>query len=93
MVHANLTDSRAARPPRIGFVVSKNVGGAVIRNRVKRRLRAAMAPLLTTVPAGVDLVVRAQPAAAAAGFAELTAELERLVPSALGRVRVEVATS
>ena len=92
VVHANQTDSRAARPPRIGFVVSKNVGGAVTRSRVKRRLRASMAPLLTTVPDGVDLVVRAQAPAAAATSAELAPELERLVNAALGRIRVEVAS-
>jgi len=86
VVHANLTDSRAARPPRIGFVVSKNVGGAVVRNRVKRRLRAQMAGLLSMVPPGVDVVVRAQPAAADLPSAELRAELERLLRSVLARV-------
>jgi ribonuclease P protein component len=88
VVHANQTDSRAARPPRVGFVVSKNVGGAVVRNRVKRRLRALTAGLLPTLPAGTDLVVRAQPSAAESTSAELGLELDRLVRSVLGRVRL-----
>jgi ribonuclease P protein component len=86
VVHANQTDSRAARPPRIGFVVSKSVGGAVVRNRVKRRLRAQAAALLPSLPPGVDLVVRAQPAAAQSTSSEVGEELTRLVRSVLGRL-------
>ena len=37
VVHANSTDARAGQPPRVGFVVSKAVGSAVVRNRTKRR--------------------------------------------------------
>jgi len=52
---------------RVGFVVSKAVGGAVVRNRVKRRLRALARPLVMVGSAGraasCDLVVRALPAA------------------------------
>lgn len=87
VVHANQTDSRAVRPPRVGFVVSKSVGGAVVRNRVKRRLRALMASRLDAVPAGVDLVVRAQPAAADLPSGDLGVELDRLLGQVLGRVR------
>lgn len=86
VVHANQTDSRAVRPPRVGFVVSKAVGGAVIRNRVKRRLRAQASRRLPSLPAGVDLVVRAQPSAADASSAVLGTELDRLVDVVLGRV-------
>ena len=50
---------------RVGFVVSKAVGGAVVRNRVKRRLRALVRPLVAeSVQAqACDVVVRALPAA------------------------------
>ena len=61
MVHAasgNGSQSRA------GFVVSKAVGGAVVRNRVKRRLRHLVARQLLASPGGLDVVVRALPAAA-----------------------------
>jgi len=50
---------------RVGFVVSKAVGGAVVRNRVKRRLRALSRPLVMAHPlAGCSVVVRALPTAA-----------------------------
>ncbi|HET7174077.1 MAG TPA: ribonuclease P protein component [Nocardioidaceae bacterium] len=65
------------RPARVAFVVSKAVGDAVTRNRVKRRLRHAAAAALPGLPAGCDLVVRAKPAAARASFVELAADLGR----------------
>jgi ribonuclease P protein component len=48
-------------------VVSKAVGGAVVRNRVKRQLRALVRPLVAEVPVGLDVVVRALPSAAGGG--------------------------
>ena len=58
---------------RYGFAVGKRVGGAVVRNRIKRRLRV----LLRVLPfrRGYDFVVVAQPEAAAARFDELRAGL------------------
>ena len=64
-------------PPTVGFVVSKAVGNAVVRNRVKRRLRHLTAERLDGLPAGAVLVVRAQPAAATATAADLTADLDK----------------
>ncbi len=64
-------------PARVGFVVSKAVGNAVVRNRVKRRLRHAVRPSLGALPPGSVLVVRAQAAAAAASYAELSDDLAR----------------
>jgi ribonuclease P protein component len=49
---------------RVGFVVSKSVGGAVQRNRVKRQLRHLARPLVDASPTGLAVVVRALPAAA-----------------------------
>ena len=60
VVHARTTNSP---PSRVGFVVSKAVGNAVTRNRVKRRLRHLVQPLLGSGP-DVTVVVRALPAAA-----------------------------
>jgi ribonuclease P protein component len=62
---------------RVGFVVSRAVGGAVVRNRVKRRLRHLARERLASLPGRCVLVVRAQPAAAEAGYAELGAALDR----------------
>lgn len=61
---------------RIGFVVSKSVGGAVTRNLVKRRLRAIARELLNTNPSakGFSIVVRALEGAAVATFEELKSE-------------------
>jgi ribonuclease P protein component len=50
--------------PRVGFVVSGALGNAVIRNRVKRRLRHLAAAHVADAPVGLDIVVRALPRAA-----------------------------
>lgn len=60
---------------RVGFVVSKAVGGAVLRNRVQRRLRGVMAQHLPSLPAGSLTVVRALPASASARYEELAVEV------------------
>jgi ribonuclease P protein component len=52
--------------PHIGFVVSGALGNAVIRNRVKRRLRHLATAHVADTPVGMDIVVRALPRAAAA---------------------------
>ena len=69
-----------------GFAVSKAVGGAVVRNRVKRRLRAIMAAILSTLPEGARVVVRALPGSATATFGELDAEVRGAVGQALAKV-------
>ncbi len=69
-----------------GFAVSRAGGGAVVRNRVKRRLRAIMADALPALPAGSAVVVRALPPAAEASFGELTADLNAAVGQALTKV-------
>lgn len=63
-------------PPRVGLVVSKAVGNSVVRHRVSRRLRALMAPRLSTLPDGTRVVLRATPAAADTDHGELAADLD-----------------
>ena len=52
-------DPVAEGPAVVGFVVSKEVGNAVVRNRVKRRLRAVVSQRMDQLPQGARLVVRA----------------------------------
>jgi ribonuclease P protein component len=52
-------------PPRIGLIVSKAVGNSVVRHRVARRIRGALAPLLPQLSPGTRVVVRALPGAVA----------------------------
>jgi ribonuclease P protein component len=61
----------------VGFVVSRAVGNAVARNRVKRRLRHLARERLSSLPGSCVLVVRALPAAADAAWLELGADLDR----------------
>lgn len=60
---------------RFGFIVSKKVGGAVRRNLVRRRLKAACHEVLGDGFGGVDIVVRALPSAAAADWEALRSEV------------------
>ncbi len=63
--------------PQIGFIVPKSVGSAVIRNRVKRRLRHLSRPRLDSLPRGSAVVLRALPPAATASYQELGADLDQ----------------
>lgn len=71
--------------PRIGFVVSRAVGGAVVRNKVRRRLRHLTRGYLDSLPEGSLLVVRANPPAAVARQADLAADLDLVVRNLLRR--------
>lgn len=66
-----------------GFAVSKAVGGAVIRNRVKRRLRAIMRELLPTLPEGTLVVIRALPRSAEVDFARLHSDVTDALTTAM----------
>lgn len=86
VLHLVVRTDEATRPGRIGFVVSRAVGNAVVRNRTQRRLRHLMRDRLSMVPDGADLVIRVQPPAAQADSAELGAELDRLLERCLSGV-------
>lgn len=75
---------------RAGFVVPKDVGGAVVRNRVRRRLRAALTPRLPEL-GGLDLIVRAAPAAARLTAEALDAHLGSCLVAASAKLRGRTA--
>lgn len=64
----------APMPARLGLVVSRKVGGAVQRNRVKRLCRECFRAWPDLLPAGVDLVVIARPGAETLGLARVRSE-------------------
>ncbi|MEP6821820.1 MAG: ribonuclease P protein component, partial [Chthoniobacterales bacterium] len=67
---------------RAGFVTSKRVGGAVVRNQVRRRLREIVRRHQHQVRSGIWLVTIARPAAARATYAALKDEWLRLAKRA-----------
>ena len=85
VVHANSADARAGQPPRVGFVVSKAVGNAVVRNRTKRVLRAVMSARIPLLPDGVDVVVKANPELPGTPHTVLVQDLDRLLATVLRR--------
>jgi ribonuclease P protein component len=62
-------------PARIGITVSRRVGGAVVRNRVKRLLKEAFRRHKRELPADLELVVIARPCAAKVQLAQAEREL------------------
>jgi ribonuclease P protein component len=76
---------RSGEPAKVGFIVSRAVGSAVVRNRVKRRIRDLMRGYVGSLPGGCLLVVRANPAAATARQADLAADLDLVMRRLLGR--------
>jgi ribonuclease P protein component len=70
-------------PLRVGFTATKKLGGAVVRNRTKRRLREAARLVLTDPLPGWDLVLIGREATATRRFADLLADLRGAL-SALG---------
>lgn len=72
----------APLPARAGFVVSKAIGDAVTRNKVRRRLRHLVRERLSRLPAGSELVVRALPGAADASYQRLGADLDAALTAA-----------
>lgn len=73
---------QTSAPARAGFVVSKAVGNAVVRNTVRRRLRHLVRERLPGLPAGSTLIVRALPAAAHRSYQRLGVDLDAAIATA-----------
>jgi ribonuclease P protein component len=83
VVHLALGDRGG--PPRAGFIISRAVGGAVTRNRVRRRLQHLVRDHLGDLPEGTLLAVRATPAAATASYRQLAEDLSSALGTAVRR--------
>lgn len=81
MAHS-LRDTDDAHASRVGFIVSKAVGNAVVRNRTKRRLREIMRARLSRLGDGQMFVIRALPGAGEADFSVLAEEVDSLLAKA-----------
>jgi ribonuclease P protein component len=66
---------------RFGFSIKKALGGAVVRNRIRRRVREIVRCHRMEIPAGWDIVIHPKNKVAKAPFAALTADLLRLIAS------------
>lgn len=76
-----------AAPPRVAYTVSRRVGGAVVRNRVRRRLRAGVQLHRAMLVDGAAYLVSAEPEAARTE----SVELHRAVHDVLARARAVLA--
>ncbi len=78
----------AAAPasPRFGITVPRALGPAVLRNRIKRRVRVAARAALALLPAGVDVVLHPRPVIATMPFAALCGELESVFRTVAQRI-------
>jgi ribonuclease P protein component len=73
VLHVALDSSEHTK---VAFAVGKNVGNSVVRHKVTRQLRHAVTPLITSLPKGSHVVVRALPEANQASFAQLCENLK-----------------
>ena len=64
---------------RVGLSVSKRVGNAVQRNRAKRRMRAALTPMIAHISGGFNVIFVAKPEVLDAPFADLGRQMETLL--------------
>jgi ribonuclease P protein component len=74
------TGPRSPLPTRIGIAISQKVSKrAVVRNRIKRQLRACLRQLLPQLSAGWDLVIIVHPQAVQCDYFQFLQELEQLL--------------
>ncbi|WP_417688716.1 ribonuclease P protein component [Roseibium sp.] len=82
VLQALKSDSNGA--PRVGYTVTKKTGNSVVRSRIKRRLRAAVAALdPSDVPAMTDFVLIGRETALSLPFEDLVSDIKSGLPLAL----------
>ena len=72
--------------PRFGLTTPRALGPAVLRNRIKRRLRAIAHPRMHLLPPGTDLILHPRPEAATLAFSALVSEIETVFRTVAARV-------
>jgi len=72
-------------PTRFGFIVAKSVGGSVVRNKIRRRLRSIGSELLVETATGADIVVRPLPGSAELDWVTLHTEISDAVHRSVTR--------
>jgi ribonuclease P protein component len=76
-------DRNASNPSRVGFSISQKISKrAVVRNRIKRQLRAALRQLLPRLKSGWDLVVVVRSDALECDYPKFLQQLEQLLAQA-----------
>ena len=74
LIRIGLLRTGADQPAKVGIITSRRVGGAVIRNKVRRRLREILKTCISQIPAGLLVVIIAKSTAAEVPFKQLQAE-------------------
>lgn len=77
--------------PRIGLTVGRKMGGAVVRNRIRRRLREAVRLQRGQLPASVDLVLHPRKSVLEAEFTRLCSEVGGAFASIAAKLEAEKA--
>jgi ribonuclease P protein component len=75
VVVSSVVVGTCAEPPRVAYAVGSRVGNAVVRNRVRRRLRAATRAHAGVLEPGCAYLVSASPAAASSSYGQLASAL------------------
>jgi len=75
---ADVATPRAGMGVRVGITAGRVLGKAVERNRIKRRMRAAICAHLSLLPAGLDIVLHPKRGVLDAPWAELSGEVKRV---------------
>ena len=65
------------KPARLGITVSNKIGKAVVRNKIRRRIKNSFHPMQTNLKAGIDIVIVARTRAVSADFVQIERSLEK----------------